>query len=201
MTNFSLLILEYTDSDNLISCEQKWIDVLKPDYNLNPLAGNTKGYKHTTETIEKMRSRALGRKHSEETIKKKMSSSRYGREPTTGFKVEVTDITPNVTTMYKSVRQAAKGIGINVKTLSNYEKTQQEKGINSPYKNHFIIKFLINGSGGPRGGGKVSLLVCLGAGVGIGVVFGALILGVARNPSLRGQLFSYAILGFAFAEA
>ena len=31
----------------------------------------------------------------------------------------------------------------------------------------------------------------IGAGVGIGVVFGALILGVARNPSLRGQLFSY----------
>jgi F-type H+-transporting ATPase subunit c len=41
----------------------------------------------------------------------------------------------------------------------------------------------------------------IGACVGIGVVFGALILGVARNPSLRGQLFSYAILGFAFAEA
>nr|YP_009582598.1 ATP synthase F0 subunit c [Dactylellina haptotyla]QBL01983.1 ATP synthase F0 subunit c [Dactylellina haptotyla] len=41
----------------------------------------------------------------------------------------------------------------------------------------------------------------IGAGVGIGVVFGALILGVARNPSLRGQLFAYAILGFAFAEA
>jgi F0F1-type ATP synthase membrane subunit c/vacuolar-type H+-ATPase subunit K len=31
--------------------------------------------------------------------------------------------------------------------------------------------------------------------VGIGVVFGALILGVARNPSLQAQLFSYAILG------
>ena len=41
----------------------------------------------------------------------------------------------------------------------------------------------------------------IGAGVGIGVVFGALILGVARNPSLRGQLFSYAILGFALTEA
>ena len=41
----------------------------------------------------------------------------------------------------------------------------------------------------------------IGAGVGIGVVFGALILGVARNPTLRGQLFSYAILGFAFSEA
>jgi F-type H+-transporting ATPase subunit c len=41
----------------------------------------------------------------------------------------------------------------------------------------------------------------IGAGVGVGVVFGALILGVSRNPSLRGQLFAYAILGFALSEA
>ena len=41
----------------------------------------------------------------------------------------------------------------------------------------------------------------IGAGIGIGTVFGALILGVARNPLLKGQLFSYAILGFAFSEA
>merc|ERR1711977_805817 len=41
----------------------------------------------------------------------------------------------------------------------------------------------------------------IGAGTGIGTVFGSLITGVARNPSMRGQLFSYAILGFAFAEA
>merc|ERR1712137_1082295 len=40
-----------------------------------------------------------------------------------------------------------------------------------------------------------------GAGVGIGLFFAALINAVARNPSLRGQLFSYAILGFAFVEA
>jgi F-type H+-transporting ATPase subunit c len=41
----------------------------------------------------------------------------------------------------------------------------------------------------------------IGAKVGIGIVLGALILCVFRNPSLRGQLFSYAILGFAFSEA
>lgn len=40
-----------------------------------------------------------------------------------------------------------------------------------------------------------------GAGIGIGLVFAALINSVARNPALRGQLFSYAILGFAFVEA
>lgn len=41
----------------------------------------------------------------------------------------------------------------------------------------------------------------IGAGIGIGVVFGALILGVSRNPGIKGQLFNYAILGFAFSEA
>ncbi|KAL3461204.1 hypothetical protein BJX64DRAFT_165984 [Aspergillus heterothallicus] len=40
-----------------------------------------------------------------------------------------------------------------------------------------------------------------GAGIGIGLVFGSLLLAVSRNPALRGQLFSYAILGFAFVEA
>ena len=36
---------------------------------------------------------------------------------------------------------------------------------------------------------------------GIGSVFGSLIVGYARNPSLKQQLFSYAILGFALSEA
>lgn len=41
----------------------------------------------------------------------------------------------------------------------------------------------------------------IGAGVGIGLVFGALIKGFAVNPRLKNQLFAYAILGFALAEA
>ena len=40
-----------------------------------------------------------------------------------------------------------------------------------------------------------------GAGIGIGVVFGSLITGLSRNPSLRGQMFTYAILGFSLSEA
>ena len=40
-----------------------------------------------------------------------------------------------------------------------------------------------------------------GAGIGIGLVFAALLMSVSRNPALRGQLFTYAILGFAFVEA
>ena len=40
-----------------------------------------------------------------------------------------------------------------------------------------------------------------GAGAGIGTVFGGMIQGYARNPSLKQQLFTYCILGFALAEA
>ncbi|KAL9011951.1 MAG: hypothetical protein Q9173_003248 [Seirophora scorigena] len=54
---------------------------------------------------------------------------------------------------------------------------------------------------GQQVGTGLATIGLAGAGVGIGTVFGSLITGVARNPSLRGQLFSYAILGFAFAEA
>lgn len=40
-----------------------------------------------------------------------------------------------------------------------------------------------------------------GSGAGIGTVFGSMIIAFARNPSLKQQLFSYAILGFALSEA
>lgn len=40
-----------------------------------------------------------------------------------------------------------------------------------------------------------------GSGAGIGTVFGSLIQGYIRNRSLKNQLFSYAILGFALSEA
>jgi F-type H+-transporting ATPase subunit c len=40
-----------------------------------------------------------------------------------------------------------------------------------------------------------------GAGVGIGLVFAALINGTARNPSLRSSLFTLTILGFSLVEA
>ena len=40
MKNFSLVILEYSDSENLVLCEQKWINFLKPEYNIIYLAKN-----------------------------------------------------------------------------------------------------------------------------------------------------------------
>jgi len=50
-------------------------------------------------------------------------------------------------------------------------------------------------------GGGLAAIGLVGAGVGIGVVFSGLITGISRNPALRSQMFTYAILGFALSEA
>ena len=169
MENFSLVILEYTDPNNLILCEQKWINDLKPDYNINPIAGNSKGYKHTIESVEKMRQASLGRKHTEE-VKQNMSNTRksinnpfYGKthtkkslalmkaaalirlkSPVKGIKVEITDLETKLTTVYDSIRKAALAINSDIKTILRREKSQIKKGINTPYKNKYIIVIIRN---------------------------------------------------------
>ncbi|CAM6005026.1 unnamed protein product [Sphagnum balticum] len=50
-------------------------------------------------------------------------------------------------------------------------------------------------------GAGLATISLAGTGVGIGIVFGSLMLSVARNPFLTKQLFTYAILGFALTEA
>ncbi|KAF9172739.1 ATPase complex subunit 9 [Mortierella sp. AD010] len=50
-------------------------------------------------------------------------------------------------------------------------------------------------------GAGLATIGLAGAGVGIGTVFAALVNSTARNPSIKAQLFSYTILGFALTEA
>ena len=50
-------------------------------------------------------------------------------------------------------------------------------------------------------GAGLSTIGLAGAGVGIGNVFGSLVLGVSRNPNEKDELFRLAILGFALTEA
>ena len=50
-------------------------------------------------------------------------------------------------------------------------------------------------------GAGLATIGLTGVGAGIGLVFGALVLAYARNPSLTQQLFGYTILGFALTES
>lgn len=65
--NFQLEILEYCTKENAVSREQYYIDLLNPEYNLNPTAGSRFGANITEESRVKMSTAAQGRKHTEET--------------------------------------------------------------------------------------------------------------------------------------
>jgi group I intron endonuclease len=148
MDNFNLHILEYCSSDSLIECEQKWINLFSPEYNINPKAGSSKGYKHSMESIQKRIDSSLGKVHTEE-VKSNMSKNRMGSDnpffgenhtqetknllkeiannrdysPVKGLEVEVTDTETRITTTYSSVREAAKALNSDVKTLLRRESS------------------------------------------------------------------------------
>ena len=167
MNNFSLIILKYTDSKNVISYEQEFIDLLKPEYNINLIANSSKGYKHSVDSINKMREAALGRKHTDK-VKESMSLSRKGLAnpffgkshsketlalfkaaaakrislPSTAIEVEITDLNTKNTTVYKSIRKAAIAINSDIKTILRREKSQyraDKKGVITPYKKKYIL--------------------------------------------------------------
>nr|QCW06880.1 hypothetical protein [Drechslerella brochopaga] len=60
-SKFKLEILEYCEPSTVIEKEQNYIDLLNPDYNILKVAGSLFGYKHSPETINKMREIALNR--------------------------------------------------------------------------------------------------------------------------------------------
>lgn len=69
-SKFTLEILEYCDVNCTIEREQYYIDTLKPKYNVLQVAGSPLGYKHTQETLGKLRLLGTGRTHSQEAIAK-----------------------------------------------------------------------------------------------------------------------------------
>lgn len=66
-SNFQLEILEYCTKENAISREQYYIDLYKPEYNLNSTAGSRLGSIYSKESRLKMSKSALGRKHTEQS--------------------------------------------------------------------------------------------------------------------------------------
>ncbi|KAM7183341.1 ATP synthase subunit C domain containing protein [Rhypophila sp. PSN 637] len=99
---------------------------------------------------------------------------------------------------------AAQPIGGRNALLLNQARNAFAPAIRAPIQSRGVVAetavAAILAAGKMQGAGLATIGLA-GAGVGIGTVFGALINGTARNPALRSQLFQYAILGFAFAEA
>ena len=86
-----------------------------------------------------------GKTHNQETIKKfKEIASNRTYSPIPGLEVEITNLETKVTTAYTSIRKAAISINSDIKTLLRREKSQIEKGINTPYRKKYIINIKRN---------------------------------------------------------
>lgn len=66
-SNFKLEILEYCTKEKAVNREQYYIDLFKPEYNLNSTAGSRLGSIHSEETKRNMSKTHQGRKLREET--------------------------------------------------------------------------------------------------------------------------------------
>jgi len=54
-SEFSLVIIEYCDPENCVEREQYYIDTVEPEYNILKFAGSNKGFKHSEETLAKLK--------------------------------------------------------------------------------------------------------------------------------------------------
>jgi group I intron endonuclease len=63
--NFTLEILEYCSKAKLLEREQFYLDLLIPDYNILKYAYSLLGFKHSEETLEKLKTRIVSLEHKE----------------------------------------------------------------------------------------------------------------------------------------
>lgn len=163
--SFSVEILEYCDRSEVLSREQYYLDLLKPEYNILQIAGSPVGYKHSEESLEKMRIRSNSQEHKEH-LKKLHAETRTKRlehlkshnaseeqrsksrerlleyNKSLAHKVEILDTKNNETTSYYSIREAARAIGCSHSLIINALKKLKEKGVNGLIKGRYIVKIV-----------------------------------------------------------
>lgn len=158
--NFSLEILEYCESDQLRSPpsggsplaggsrEQYFLDFFKPEYNTFKFAGSPLGFKHTEETIAKLKAKFKDRVFTPEHLAK-LSEAKIGHQNATGGKgreraegagspsvpIEVLDQETGIKTTYPSMREVALALGVPSGSIRMYLSRNSQK----PYKGRFLL--------------------------------------------------------------
>lgn len=158
INNFYISIIEYTDNNRLILIEkeQYWIDSIKPEYNILQRAKNSLGYLHSKEaklkiSVKKLGkevnldirqrissslkiSKLVGHKHTLETkLKFSQIASNRKFDPHKGLFILVKDITTGIIKEYKSVREAAKDLKADTRSIRS--RFANEEGIHIKPRN------------------------------------------------------------------
>lgn len=128
-SKFKLDILEYCEVSSLISREQHYIDLLKPEYNILKMAGNRLGHKLGLKTKIKLSFIMRGRKLETPNILKKeikVKTYTFTEETrlklslrTKGIAVKVSDSSGNLIKEFPSIKSAARYFKIGQNTIRN----------------------------------------------------------------------------------
>jgi group I intron endonuclease len=159
MNQFSLIILELCNKQDLISSEQFWIDFINPTYNILTVAASWLGNKHTEEARKKISMIMKNREHTLETklkislnrqkennpfynrthtaeAKERMSASHSTRlkDPNPGVQISVFSLENRLLYTFKSIRETARYFKADTRTINRY--------LNSKilFKNLYFIK-------------------------------------------------------------
>src|SRR5438270_6750753 len=124
-SNFSLDILEYCEPSLLISREQYYMDLIKPEYNILNMAGNRLGSKHSDTTKAKMKYKA--------SMALSSPLRKINHLLATGHITTVVNRDNNSVKLYDSIRAAARDLGTSHNSLLNYINT------NKLYRDLYII--------------------------------------------------------------
>jgi len=141
LKNFSLGILEICASDTIVcsDLEQKWMDYYKPRYNVLKVAGSSFGYRHSIDTINKLKE-----------LFKKESHPKYG---TTTSPEIINAIAQGIKEFYLTRNHPSKGLkgklspqyGIGGKSVFCYNQKGEElifPSINGA-KQHFKVRWTL----------------------------------------------------------
>lgn len=126
LDNFTLEILEYCSPELVLSKEQYYLDLYKPEYNILKVAGSSKGYKHTPESKMRKSSRVV----SEKTLKKmslrvQSDLTRNKISTSLGISVQVLDITNEEGIVFESKKSAAEYLNTSDSTVGRYIKSKK----------------------------------------------------------------------------
>lgn len=140
-SNFSLEILEYCSPENKFLREQYYMDLLKPDYNVLKTAGSFLGFKHSEETIKKFRIQSVKQLEQLKILNSRPESIErlLQMNKAKSKRVELLDTLNNITTVYYSIVEAARGIGCDPGTIRYAIKNIQEKGISTVIKGRYKL--------------------------------------------------------------
>ena len=147
-SNFSLEIIEYCEPSLAVSREQYYLDLLKPEYNVLQIAGSSLGFKHSDETIAKMKARVWSDEHKAKRLEglKTLNASPESRERLLNYnaarstRVEVLDILNGNRTEYPSVREAARAIECADTSIGYVLKILNQKGEHKAIKNRYLVR-------------------------------------------------------------